>query len=116
MVDAQAERHGRLAFVCTSDQAATERLQFSDIAKRSSKYALALQCAGLKASDRVLVQLPCISAWHTAMTDSTKLGLVPVPCIGMLTAKYVLHRIAHYDAKGVITTPDQPSITRMPKA
>ena len=40
------------------------------------------------------------------MTACTKLGLVPVPCIGMLTAKDVLYRIAHCDAKGVITTPE----------
>ena len=106
VVDAQAERNDRLALVCTSDQAPTERLLFSDVAKRSSQYALALQRAGLKTGDRVLVQLPRISAWQIAMTACTKLGLVPVPCIGMLTAKDVLYRIAHCDAKGVITTPE----------
>ena len=106
VVDAQAAHNDRLALVCTSDHAATERLQFSDLARRSSQYALALQRAGLKTGDRVLVQLPRISAWHTAMTACTKLGLVPVPCIGMLTAKDVLYRIAHCDAKGVITTPE----------
>ena len=106
VVDAQAANNDRLALVCTSDHAPTERLQFSDIAKRSSQYALALQRAGLRTGDRVLVQLPRISAWHIAMTACTKLGLVPVPCIGMLTAKDVLYRIAHCDAKGVITTPE----------
>ncbi len=106
VVDAHAARQDRLALVCTSDSQATQRFLFSDIARLSAQYAHVLRRAGLRAGDRVLVQLPRIAAWHIAMTACTKLGLVPVPCIGMLTAKDVLYRIAHCDAQGVITLPE----------
>ena len=105
VVDAHAADNDRLALLCTSDAGTEARYLFSDIARLSAQYAGALQRAGLRSGDRVLVQLPRIAAWHIAMTACTKLGLVPVPCIEMLTAKDVLYRIDHCQAMGVITTP-----------
>jgi acyl-coenzyme A synthetase/AMP-(fatty) acid ligase len=105
VVDAHAAAADRLALLATNDAGAVARYAFSDVARRSAQYAHVLARAGLRAGDRVLVQLPRIADWHFAMTACTKLGAVPVPCIEMLTAKDVAYRIAHCDAGGVITTP-----------
>ena len=104
VVDFHAASHDRLALLCTSDRGPAQRYRFSDIARRSAQYAQVLQRAGLRPGERVLIQLPRIAQWHIAMTACTKLGLVPVPCIGMLTAHDVQYRIDHCEAAAVITT------------
>lgn len=105
VVDFHAADRDRLALLCTRDDGPETRHRFSDIARRSSQFAHVLQRAGLRTGDRVLIQLPRIGEWHIAMTACTKLGLVPVPCIEMLTAHDLEYRIRHCEAAGVITTP-----------
>lgn len=105
VVDFHAADRNRLALLCTRDDGPAQRHSFGDIARRSSQFARVLQRAGLRTGDRVLIQLPRIGEWHIAMTACTKLGLVPVPCIEMLTAHDVEYRIQHCEAAGVITTP-----------
>ncbi len=104
VVDFHAADRDRLALLCTRDDGPEARHRFSDIARRSSQFAHVLQRAGLRTGDRVLIQLPRIGEWHIAMTACTKLGLVPVPCIEMLTAHDLEYRIRHCEAAGVITT------------
>jgi len=104
VVDFHAADRDRLALLCTSDQGPAQRFLFSDIARRSSQMAQVLRRAGLKAGDRVIVQLPRIAEWHIAMTACTKLGAVPVPCIEMLTAHDLEYRAQHCEAAAVITT------------
>jgi acetyl-CoA synthetase len=105
VVDWRAAQDDRLALLCTTDTGPAERHPFSDISRRSGQFARVLERAGLKAGDRVLIQLPRIAEWHIAMTACTKLGAVPVPCIEMLTAKDLEYRAAHCQAAGVITAP-----------
>lgn len=105
VVDAEARRNDRLALLSTSDSRPARRFLFSDVARLSSQYAHVLRRAGLRSGDRVLVQLPRIAEWQIAMTACTKAGLVPVPCIEMLTAADLEYRARHCEAAGVITMP-----------
>lgn len=105
VVDAYAATADGLALLCTSDDESSQRYLFSDVSRLSSQFAHVLKRAGLRAGDRVLVQLPRIAEWHIAMTACTKLGAVPVPCVEMLTAKDLQYRVDHCAATGVITTP-----------
>src|SRR5690606_22460492 len=92
VVDALAESDDRLALLSTSDSRPMRRFLFSDISKLSSRYAHVMKRAGLHPGDRVLVQLPRIPEWQVTMTACTKLGLVPVPCVEMLTARDLEYR------------------------
>lgn len=114
VVDFHAADRDRLALVCTREHGAAQRYNFSDIARRSSQFAHVLARAGLRSGERVLIQLPRIAQWHVAMTACTKLGLVPVPCIEMLTAHDLQYRIDHCEAAGVITTPTH--VDKYPRA
>lgn len=105
VVDALAESDDRLALLSTSDSRPTRRFLFSDVSRLSSQYAHVMKRAGLCPGDRVLVQLPRIPEWQVAMTACTKLGLVPVPCVEMLTARDLEYRVRHCGAVGAITTP-----------
>jgi acyl-coenzyme A synthetase/AMP-(fatty) acid ligase len=104
VVDAHAAAADGLALVAMRDGAAPRRYRFSDISRASSQLAHLLHRGGLRAGDRVIVQLPRIPAWHVAMAACTKLGAVAIPCVDMLTAKDIEYRAQHAGAAGAITT------------
>ena len=105
VVDFHAEHGNRLALLWTSDDVPSRRFNFLDVSVQSSRMAHVLQRSGLRKGDRIIVQLPRIPEWHLVMTACTKLGLIPIPCIEMLTAKDVGYRAAHSGAIAVATTP-----------
>ncbi len=106
VVDVWARDPDRLALIWCNDRGDEERYSFADISILSNKLANVLKASGLVKGDRILVVLPRIPAWQIALVACTKLGIVPIPCITMLTRKDLDYRLDHSEAKGVITTAE----------
>jgi acyl-coenzyme A synthetase/AMP-(fatty) acid ligase len=107
VVDAWARTEpSRPALVWCDATGAERRFTFADMADLSSRFANVLAGHGIEKGDRVLVMLPRIPEWQIATVGCLKLGAVPIPCIGMLTAKDVAYRAAHSGARAAVTTED----------
>lgn len=114
VIDHLAETDDRLALVGAADGQPTRRFDFSDVSRLSSQYAHVLARAGLRAGDRVLVQLPRVPEWQIAMTACTKLGCVPIPCVQMLTTHDLRYRAEHCGAAGaIVTAKDAPKYAEL---
>ncbi|MDD3180744.1 MAG: acyl--CoA ligase [Opitutaceae bacterium] len=85
---------------------AERRFTFAEIAALSSQAANFLHGAGVRPGDRVLVMLPRLPQWWTAMLGLIRLGAVPVPATLMLSPSEVQYRITTADVAAVITTGD----------
>lgn len=106
VVDVWARDPERLALIWCNAKGREERYTYADIAALSNKLANVLKSAGLEKGDRILIVLPRIPAWQIAVVACTKLGVIPIPCITMLTRKDLDYRFDHSEAKGVITTAE----------
>lgn len=104
VVDVWARDPERLALIWCNAEGEEERYTYADIAALTNKFANVLKASGLEKGDRVLVVLPRIPAWQIALVACTKLGVIPIPCITMLTRKDLDYRFDHSEAKGIITT------------
>ena len=102
VVDHLAASSDRLALIEASAVAPTRRYRFSDISAQSSQMAHVLKRGGVRAGDRVIVQLPRSAAWNVAMTACTKIGAIPIPCVEMLTAKDIAYRAQHSGAVAAV--------------
>jgi len=78
------------------------RFSFSDMSRRTNRFASALAARGVRKGDRVLVMLPRIPEWQVAMVGCLKLGAVPIPSIEMLTAKDIAYRVRHAGVRAII--------------
>src|SRR3546814_19856123 len=94
--------------VCSSDlpaliwcdsTGAEERYTFGDIAESSNRFANILRAHGVQRGDRFIVMLPRLPQWQIAMVGCIKAGVVPIPCIEMLTAGDVDFRVRKPEAK-----------------
>jgi len=61
-----------------------------------------LRAGGLRQGDRCVVMLPRVPQWQIAMVGCLRAGVIPIPCIEMLTPKDVRFRVAHSGARGEI--------------
>ena len=104
VVDAFGSDPTREALIWCNAAGEERRFTFAEISKLSNRLANVLANGGIRKGDRVLVMLPRIAQWQIAMVACLKLGAVAVPCIEMLTARDVVYRIQHCEARGVITT------------
>lgn len=104
VVDVWARDPERLALIWCNAEGEEERYTYADIAALTNKFANVLKASGLEKGDRVLIVLPRIPAWQIALVACTKLGVIPIPCITMLTRKDLDYRFDHSEAKGIITT------------
>ncbi len=104
VIDEQARLNDKPALIWC-DAAGHERLfKFSDIARLSNQLANLLTSHGIAKGDRVLILLPRIPEWQISMVACLKAGMIPIPCVEMLTSKDVAYRIKDSGAKAVITT------------
>lgn len=118
IVDYWAQEPEKIALI-TVDEDMRERVYtFADISQHAAQYANLLEAHGLAQGDRVIVMLPRIAEWQTAMTAVLRAGCVPIPCITMLTEADLAYRAAHSGARAVITLDsetakfdDIPSVT-----
>lgn len=104
VVDVWARDPERLALIWCNAEGEEERYTYADIAALTNKFANMLKASGLEKGDRVLIVLPRIPAWQIALVACTKLGVIPIPCITMLTRKDLDYRFDHSEAKGIIAT------------
>jgi acyl-coenzyme A synthetase/AMP-(fatty) acid ligase len=105
VVDAWARDPEKLALLWCDESGREERYSFARISGLSRRLGSVLRARGLRKGDRCIVMLPRIPQWQIAMVGCLRVGVIPIPCIDMLTAKDVRFRAEHSGAAGVITTP-----------
>ena len=64
----------------------------SALAAESRRMARALLGLGVGKGDRVLVMLPRVPAWYTAMLGAIRIGAVPIPTPNLSTARDIRYR------------------------
>ncbi|MGA9279044.1 acyl-CoA synthetase [Ilumatobacter sp.] len=106
VVDRWAADHDRLALITVDEAGNDQRYTYADIAAAAGRLANLLAELGLQQGDRIIVMLPRIAEWQIAMVAATRMGVVPIPCITMLTASDLAYRVEHSDAVGVICPAD----------
>ena len=104
VVDAWAKDPEKLALLWCDETGREERYTFREISERSKRAGNVLRASGLKKGDRCIVMLPRLPQWQIAMVGCLRVGVIPIPCIDMLTANDVRYRVEHSGAVGVITT------------
>ncbi|HEU4645849.1 MAG TPA: acyl-CoA synthetase, partial [Burkholderiales bacterium] len=113
VVDAWAKEPHKLALLWCDESGHEERYTYRRISELSRRLGNVLRARGLKKGDRCIVMLPRIPQWQIAMVGCLRVGVVPIPCIDMLTAKDVRFRAEHSGAAGAITT--QANIAKFPQ-
>ena len=104
VVDQWAADPDRLALIWCNREGAEARYTYADMARLTSQFANLVTARGVRKGDRVVVMLPRIPAWQIAMVGCLKVGLVPIPCVTMLTASDIAYRIEDANAVAVVTT------------
>lgn len=106
VVDRWAEtRPGSPALWWVSAEKGTElRLNFGELSEISCRAASALRNCGIRRGDRVLLMLPRVPQWWTAMLGLIRLGAVPVPATLLLTARDVEYRLSTAGVHAAITS------------
>jgi acyl-coenzyme A synthetase/AMP-(fatty) acid ligase len=112
VVDVWARDPEKLALLWCDESGREERYAFARISELSRRLGSVLRARGLRKGDRCIVMLPRIPQWQVAMIGCLRVGVIPIPCIDMLTAKDVKFRVEHSGAVGAITT--QASIGKFP--
>jgi acyl-coenzyme A synthetase/AMP-(fatty) acid ligase len=87
-----AQDPDKLAMHWLGPDGAEKKLTFRDFAERSDRFARLLQQNGVRAGDRVMVQLPRVPAWWEVLLGCFKAGAVAVPGTVLLTAKDIQYR------------------------
>ncbi len=103
VVDAWAGNADKTALIWCDGTGSERSFTFSDVAQRSNQVANWLTERGIRKGERIIVMLPRIPEWQIALVGCLKVGVVPIPCITMLTEKDVSYRVRHSGAVGAIT-------------
>jgi acetyl-CoA synthetase len=74
-----------------------------ELATDSRRMARALLDRGLHRGDRVLVMLPRVPAWYSAMLGAMRVGAVPIPTPTMSTARDIGYRLNVSGAAAIIS-------------
>ena len=104
VVDRWADDPAKLALLWCDESGREERYTFRRIAERSCRLGNLLRSSGLRKGDRCIVMLPRLPQWQIAMVGCLRIGVIPIPCIDMLTEKDVRYRVEHSGAAAAITT------------
>jgi acyl-coenzyme A synthetase/AMP-(fatty) acid ligase len=75
----------------------------SALALESRRMARVLLNLGVGKGDRVMVMLPRVPAWYTAMLGAIRIGAVPTPTPNLSTARDIRYRVNAAKAVAVIT-------------
>ena len=113
VVDAWAKDAQKLALLWCDESGRQERYTFARISELSRRLGSVLRARGLRKGDRCIVMLPRLPQWQIAMVGCLRVGVIPIPCIDMLTAKDVKFRVEHSGAAGAITT--RPNAAKFPE-
>ena len=113
LVDAWATDRSRVALYWEDEAGRTARLSFWDLKQATNRMMNALAGLGVTRGDPVLVMLPRVPAWQTAVIGALKLGALVIPCTTTLRAKDIAYRARHSGAKAIVTTVAQaPEVDR----
>src|SRR5437016_1532191 len=77
----------------------------ADLALQSRRAARALIELGIGKGDPVFIMLPRVPAWYAAVLGTIRLGAVPMPGTGQLTARDIGYRLRSADAVAAVTDP-----------
>ena len=94
-----ALRGDRIAYIDDRTQ-----LSYGELAKRSRQFASALQAAGLRREERVLLLAHDTVDWPIAFLGSIEAGVVPVAVNTLLTADDYAYMLAHSRARAAIVS------------
>ena len=95
------------ALWCVDESGKRERkISFREMAVQLNRAANFFRTCGIHPGDRVLVMMPRVPEWWTAMLGLVRLGAVPIPCTTLLTAKDIDYRAMTAEAKALITDLD----------
>jgi acyl-coenzyme A synthetase/AMP-(fatty) acid ligase len=94
----------RDAIVALDAEGEERRFTFAQVAGLTDRLAAALVRRGLARGDRVIVILPRVPEWHLAMIACLKAGIIPIPCVTMLSAAEVEYRLRHAGAAGIVAS------------
>jgi len=75
----------------------------SALAAQSRRMARALIALGVGKGDRVLVMLPRVPAWYTAMLGAIRIGAVPIPTPNLSTGRDINYRAKASGAIALVT-------------
>ena len=104
VVDAWAADPDKLALLWCDESGREERFTYRQISERAQRAGNLMRAKGLRKGDRCIVMLPRLPQWQIAMIACLRIGVIPIPCIDMLTVKDLRYRIEHSGAVGVVTT------------
>jgi acyl-coenzyme A synthetase/AMP-(fatty) acid ligase len=76
------------------------------MSQASARLAGALQGAGLRKGDRVLVLMPRVPMFQVAMSACLHLGIIPVPCVTQLSESELDYHARQCHARGVLTSAE----------
>jgi len=107
LVDAWATDRSRVALYWEDEAGRTERHTFWDVKQASNRCMNALAGLGVGRGDPLMVMLPRVPAWQTAIVGGLKLGALVIPCTASLRAKDIAYRARHSGAKAIVTTLEQ---------
>ena len=105
VVDRWAADPERLALITADEVGNEQHHTYADIADAAARLANLFAELGLRQGDRIVVMLPRIVEWQIAMVAATRMGVVPIPCITMLTSSNLAYRVEHSGAVGAICRP-----------
>src|SRR5262249_45953182 len=107
LVDAWATDRSRVALYWEDEAGRTARLSFWDVRQATNRCMNALAGLGVGRGDPVMVRLPRIPAWQTAIVGALKLGALVIPCTAPLRPKDIAYRARHSGARAIVTTVEQ---------
>ncbi len=107
LVDAWATDRSRVALYWEDEAGHTARLTFWDVKQSTNRMMNALAGLGVVRGDPVMVMLPRVPAWQTAIVGALKLGALVIPCTASLRAKDIAYRARHSGAKAIVTMLEQ---------
>src|SRR2546430_4535483 len=107
LVDAWATDRSRVALYWEDEAGRRERHTFWDVKQASNRCMTALAGLGVGRGDPLMVMLPRVPAWQTAIVGGLKLGALVIPCTASLRAKDIAYRARHSGAKAIVTTLEQ---------
>jgi len=110
LIDAWATDRSRVALYWENEAGRTARLTFWDVKLASNRFMNALAGLGVGRGEPVMVMLPRLPAWQTAVIGGLKLGALVIPCTSSLRPKDIAYRARHSGARAIVTTVEQSAV------
>jgi acetyl-CoA synthetase len=103
VVDKWAELDDKIALIwIDTDGKSYKTFRFSDLKRRSNRFANILVDRGYKKGDMLYVMVPRVPEWYAVMLGCFKVGVVPMPAPKILRPKDIYYRLEKSGAKGAV--------------